>query len=66
MLQTALRPLKRGLLSGRFLKNFLWSPFALFEKMRVLGDLAEISMTWPFGHCLEPLFALKYSPVFTL
>ena len=33
-----------------FLKNFPWPPFALFQKMRVLGDLAKIALNWPFGH----------------
>ena len=33
-----------------FLKISLGRPFALFQKMRVLGDLAKISLTWPFGH----------------
>ena len=38
---------------GYFLVDF-WkislSPvLALFQKMRVLGDLAEIAITWPFG-----------------
>ena len=49
-----------------FEKFPLGPPFALFQKMRVLGDLAKISMTWPFGHCLEPVFASKSSPVFAL
>ena len=40
---------KRGLLFGRFLKNFSWSPLALFQKMRVLGNLAKFAITWPFG-----------------
>ena len=30
---------------GDFLKIFLGPPFALFEKMRVLGDLAKIAIT---------------------
>ena len=33
-----------------FLKISLGAPFALFQKMRVLGDLPKIAITWPFGH----------------
>ena len=35
---------------GDFLKISFGPPFALFQKMRVLGDLAKIAITWPFGH----------------
>ena len=35
---------------GDFLKVFLGLPFAFFPKMRVLGDLPKIAITWPFGH----------------
>ena len=35
---------------GDFFKISLGAPFALFQKMRVLGDLAKIVVTWPFGH----------------
>ena len=35
---------------GDFLKISIGPPFALFKKMRVLGDLAKIVVTWPFGH----------------
>ena len=66
MRQSAISPFKRGLLFGRFFTNFPWPHFALFQKMRVLGDLAKIAITWPFGHSLEPLFAPKSSPVFAL
>ena len=59
--------LSEGTFLGDFFKKiFLGPPFALFQKMRVLGDFARIAITWPFGHCLEPLFLLKSSPVFTL
>ena len=51
---------------GDFLKVSLGPPFALFQKKRVLGDLAKIAITWPFGHSLEPLFAPKSFPVFAL
>ena len=39
-----------GYFLGDFLKISLGPPFALFQKMRVLGDLAKIVVTWPFGH----------------
>ena len=51
---------------GRFLKIFLGPPFALLQKMRVLGDLAKIAITWPFGHFWSRFFAPKSSPVFAL
>ena len=55
---------------GYFLGNFceisLVPLFALFQKMRVLGDLAKISLTWPFGHFWSRFFAPKSSPVFAL
>ena len=35
---------------GYFSKISLGPPFALFKKMRVLGELAKIALTWPFGH----------------
>ena len=34
--------------------------------MRVLGDLAKIAITWPFGHFGSRFFAPKSSPVFAL
>ena len=49
-----------------FRKISLDLPFALFQKMQVLGDLAKIVITWPFGHSLEPLFAPKCFPVFAV
>ena len=50
-----------------FRKISLGPPFALFQKkMRVLGDLAKIVITWPFGRSLEPLFAPKSFPVLAL
>ena len=51
---------------GDFSKISLGPPFALFQKLRVLGDTAKIAITWPFGHSLEPLFAPKSFPVFAL
>ena len=47
------RVLLRILSEGYFLRDFWFSlgpPFALFQKMRVLGDLAKIAITWSFGH----------------
>ena len=41
--------LSEGYLLGDFLKICLGPPFALLQKMRVLGDLAKIAITWPFG-----------------
>ena len=55
-----------GYFLGDFLKISFGPPFALFQKMWVLGDLAKIAITWPFGHSLEPLFAPKSFPVFAL
>ena len=49
MPQSSFGIFKLGLLFGRFLKNFSWSPLALFQKMRVLGNLAKFAITWPFG-----------------
>ena len=59
-----LRLSNEGYFLGDFCKFSLRPPFALFQKMRVLGDLAKIAITSPFGHSLEPLFAPKSSPVF--
>ena len=39
----------QGFFLGNFWKLFLRLPFALFQKMRVLGDLSKIAITWPFG-----------------
>ena len=64
--QCAFGPFKRGLIFGRFLKISLGPPFALFQKMRVLGDLAKIALTWPFGQFWSRFFDTKYSPVFAL
>ena len=38
-----------GYFLGDFCKISLGAPFALFQKGRVLGDLAKIVVTWPFG-----------------
>ena len=42
--------LSEGYLLGDFSKIFLGPLFALFQKMRVLGDLAKIAITWSFGN----------------
>ena len=39
-----------GYFLGDFSKISFGAPFVLFYKMRVLGDPAEIAITWPFGH----------------
>ena len=54
----------KGCFLADFLKISFGPPFALLQIMRVLGNLAKIAMTWPFGHCLKPLFAPKSLPVF--
>ena len=41
-------------------------PFALFQKMRDLGDLAKIAITWLFGNFWSRFFAPKSFPVFAL
>ena len=53
-----------GYFLDAFRKISLGPSFPLFQKMRVLGNLAKIAITWPFGHSLEPLFAPKSFPVF--
>ena len=45
--------LSEGYFLGDFWKTSLGLPFALFLKMRVLGDLPKIAITWPFGHFLS-------------
>ena len=47
-------------------KISLGPPFALLQKMRVLGDFAKIAITWPFVNFWSRLFASKSSPVFAL
>ena len=37
--------LREGIFFGDFLKIFLGPPFALFQKMGLLGDLARIAIT---------------------
>ena len=38
-----------GYFLGDFWKISLGPPFALFQKMRVLGNVAKIAITWSFG-----------------
>ena len=42
--------LNEGIFLGDFLNISFGPPFALFQKVRGLGDLAKIVVTWPFGH----------------
>ena len=49
-----------------FFKVSLGLPFAFFQKMRVLVDLAKIAITSPFGNFWRRFFAPKSSPVFAL
>ena len=51
---------------GDFLKISLGPPFALFQKRRVLGELAKIALTWPFRQFWSRFFAPKSFPVFAL
>ena len=50
--------LNEGYFLGDFWKFSLGPPLALFQKMRVLGDLAKLAITLPFRHfgsrCLHP------------
>ena len=55
-----------GIFLGDFWKISLGPPFALFQKMRVLGYLAKIALTWPFGQFWSRFFATKYCPLFAL
>ena len=49
-----------GYFLGDFLKISLGPPFALFQKMRVLGDLAKIAITWPFGYFWSRCLRLNF------
>ena len=51
-----LRILSEGYVLGDFLKISLGPPFALFQKMRVSGDLAKIYHNLVSRELLEPLF----------
>ena len=39
-------------------------PFAVFQKMPLLGDLAKIAITWPLGHFWSRLYATIFSSLF--
>ena len=58
--------LNKGYFSGDFLKTSLAPPFALFQKLRVLGDLPKIAITWLFGLFEAAFLTPKSSPVFAL
>ena len=66
MRHSAFGSFKRGLLFGRCLNISLGSPFALLQKMRLLGDLAKIVATLAIRALLEPLFGPKSFPVLAL
>ena len=55
-----------GYLLGDFRNISLGPPFALFQKMRVLGDLAKIAITWQFEYFWSRFFAPKSFSVFAL
>ena len=61
-----LRILSEGYFLGDFWKISLGPPFALFQKMRVLGDLAIIAITCSFAHfwshclCQNHLQSLRF------
>ena len=55
-----------GIFLGDFEKFPLVSPLHFFRKWGVLGDLAKIAITWPFGHFWSRFFAPKSSPVYVL
>ena len=45
-----------GYFLGDFLKISLGPPFARFQKMLVLGDVAKIAITWAFGYSWSRLW----------
>ena len=55
---------------GYFLDDFwkisLGPPFALFQKMRVLGDFAKNEITWPLGQFWSRFCAKIFSSLCTL
>ena len=53
-------------LSNDISKICFGHPLALFQKIRVLGDLAKIAITWPLGNFWSRLFAPKSFAVFAL
>ena len=52
-----------GYFLADFLKISLGPLFALLRKMRVLCDLGDLAITWPFGRSLKPHFAPKSFPL---
>ena len=58
MRQSAVGLWKQGYFLGDFLKTSLALPFALFLKMRVLGDLAKIVVTFGAAVCAKILSSL--------
>ena len=56
----------KGYFLGDFWKISLGPPFALFQKMRVLGDLAIIAITCPFGHFWSRCLRQNISSLCTL
>ena len=60
----AFGPFKRGLLFGRFLKNFPSSPRSFFLENAGFEWLCENCHNLAIRELLEPLFKLKCSPVF--
>ena len=55
-----------GSFLGDFGKISLDPPIALSQKLLVLGDLAKIAITWPFGHFWRSIFPQKSFPVLAL
>ena len=50
-----------GYFLGDFCEISLVPLFALFQKMRVLGDLEKIAITWQFGHSLSRVLRQNYA-----
>ena len=57
---------KRGLPFGRFLKNFPWSPVCTFSENAGFGGPCKNCHNLAIRVLLEPLFALKFCPIFAL
>ena len=64
--QCAFGPFKRGLLFGRFLKNFSWSPLCTFSEKAGLGWRCENCHNLVIRDVLELLFVPNSSSVFAL
>ena len=58
--------LTESYLLGDFRNIALGPPFALFQKMRVWGDFAKITISLPVPKFWSRFFAQKSSPVFAL